>query len=115
MNTDQPPTVDPAARAMTTAIRTFIGELMRDVLRMDMQGGEAATNAYAHACISNLPEHRLPALVAAHDALAAALGCLPLHSLATVRRLGCPFLERDVAHGVGGRSSHALLIRFRTV
>lgn len=88
MSADQPPALDPAARAMAAAVRTFVGELMRDVLRMDMQGGEAATNAYAHACMENLPDHRLPGLVAAHDALAAALNAAspdapPILSLTT--------------------------------
>ena len=88
MSADQPPALDPAARTMAVAVRTFVGELMRDVLRMDMQGGEAATNAYAHACMANLPEHRLPALVAAHDTLAAALNAAspdapPILSLTT--------------------------------
>ena len=88
MNADQPPALDPAARAMTAAVRTFVGELMQDVLRMDMQGSEAAADTYAHACMANLPEHRLPTLVAAHDALAAALNAAspdaaPILSLTT--------------------------------
>ena len=88
MNADQPRALDPAARAMTAAVRTFIGELMRDLVRMDMQGGEAAANAYAHACMENLPRHRVPTLVAAHDALAAALNAAspeapPILSLTT--------------------------------
>jgi hypothetical protein len=88
MSTNQPPAVDPTAREMIAAVREFVQELMRDVFRMGMQGGENATNAYAHACMENLPKHRLPALVAAHDTLAAALNAaspdaLPILSLTT--------------------------------
>ena len=88
MSTNQPPAIDPAARELVAAVRTFVREVMRDLLRMDMQGGEAATNTYAHACMENLPEHRLPGLVAAHDALAAALNAAspdapPILSLTT--------------------------------
>ena len=88
MSADQPPAVDPAAHDLVAAVRAFVDEMMRDVLRMQMQGGEAATNAYAHACMGNLPQHRLPALVAAHDALAAALNAAapdapPILSLTT--------------------------------
>ena len=88
MSDNQPPAVDPAARDLVAAVRTFVGEVMRDLLRMQMQGGEAATNAYAHACMENLPEHRLPTLVAAHDALAAAINAAspdaaPILSLTT--------------------------------
>ncbi len=73
MSTNQPPAVDPAARELVAAVRTFVDELMRDVLRMEMQGGEDATNAYARACMEYLPQRHIPAVVAAHDALAAAL------------------------------------------
>jgi len=62
MSGNQSPAVDPTAREMIAAVREFVQELMRDVFRMGMQGGENATNAYAHACMENLPEHRLPAL-----------------------------------------------------
>lgn len=63
---------------------------MRDLLRMEMQGGEPATNAYAHTCMENLAEFRLPALVAAHDDLAASLNAAspetpPILSLTTER------------------------------
>ncbi len=73
---------------MAAAVQTFVDELMRDVLRMQMQGGEDATNAYAHACMENLPRHRVPDLVAAHDVLAAALNAAspeapPILSLTT--------------------------------
>ena len=71
MSTDQPPAIDAVARAMTAAVRTFVGEVMRDLLQMDMQGGEAAMNACAHACMERLPQRCIPALVASHDALAA--------------------------------------------
>ncbi len=88
MSANQQPTVDPTAREMAAAVRTFVDEVMRDALRMQMQGGEDATNAYARACMENLPQHRIPALVAAHDALAAALNAaspdaLPILSLTT--------------------------------
>lgn len=66
-------TVDATARELVAAVRAFVDETMRDVLRMQMQGGEDATNAYARACMENIPQRRLPDLVAAHDALAAAL------------------------------------------
>ena len=90
MSADQPPAVDATAREMAAAVRAFVDELMRDVLRMQMQGGEDATNAYAHACMENLARHRVPALVAAHDALAAALNAAspeapPIRSLTTER------------------------------
>lgn len=90
MSTDQPPTVDPSAREMVAAVRTFVDELMRDVLRMQMRGGEDVTNAYARACMENLPQRRIPALVAAHDTLAAALNAAspdapPILSLTTER------------------------------
>ncbi len=88
MSTNQPPAVDPTAREVVAAVREFVQELMRDVCRMGMQGGENATNAYARACMENLPEHRLPALVTAHDTLAAALNAAspdapPILSLTT--------------------------------
>ncbi len=90
MSSDQPPAVDTTARKMAAAVRAFVDEMMRDVLRMGMQGGEDATNAYAHACMENLHERRIPALVAAHDTLAAALNAAspeapPILSLATER------------------------------
>ena len=90
MSTSQPPTVDPAVRELVAAVRTFVDELMRDVLRMQMRGGEVVTNAYARACMENLPERRLPALIAAHDTLAAALNAAspeapPILSLTTER------------------------------
>lgn len=90
MSTSQPPAIDPTAREMVAAVREFVQELMRDVLRMGMQGGEDATNAYAHACMENLPRRRLPGLVAAHDTLAAALNAAspeapPILSLTTER------------------------------
>lgn len=50
MNDNQPPAVDPAARELIAAVRVFVDEAMRDVLRMQMQGGENATNACARAC-----------------------------------------------------------------
>lgn len=71
MSDSQPPAVDATARALIAAVRAFVGEAMNDVLRM--QGGEDATNAYARACMENLPKRRIPPLVAAHDTLAAAL------------------------------------------
>ncbi len=90
MSDSQPPTVDATAREMVAAVRAFVNEVMRDVLRMQMQGGEDATNAYARACMENLPERRIPALAAAHDTLAAALNAAspdmpPIRSLATER------------------------------
>lgn len=90
MSDSQPPTVDATAREMVAAVRAFVNEVMRDVLRMQMQGGEDATNAYARACMENLPERRILALAAAHDTLAAALNAAspdmpPIQSLATER------------------------------
>ncbi len=90
MSTNQPPAVDPAARELVAAVRAFVDEMMRDALRMQMQGDEDATNAYARACMEYLPQRRIPALAAAHDTLAAALnaaspGTPPILSLATER------------------------------
>ena len=90
MTDSQPPAVDATARALIAAVRAFVDESMRDVLRMQMQGGEDATNAYARACMENLPERRIPPLVAAHDTLAAALNAAspeasPILSLTTER------------------------------
>ena len=73
MSDTQPPAVDPAARDLVAAVQAFVDEMMRDALQMQMQDDEDATNAYARACMEYLPQRRLPALVAAHDALAAAL------------------------------------------
>ena len=72
MSANQPPAVDPTARELVAAVRAFVDEMMRNVLRMQMQGDEDATNAHARACMEYLPR-RLPALAAAHDVLAAAL------------------------------------------
>ena len=88
MSTNLPPAVNVAAREITAIVRTFVDEAMRDALRMQMQDGEDATNAYARACIEDIPNRRLPALVAAHDALAAALNAAsseatPILSLVT--------------------------------
>ena len=73
MSINQPPAVDPAARELATAVQAFVDELMRDVLRMEMQEGEDAMNAYARACMEYLPQRHIPTVVAAHNALAAAL------------------------------------------
>ena len=51
MSTNQPPTVDAVARALTAIVRVFVAEAMRDNLWMQMQGGEATTNAHARACM----------------------------------------------------------------
>lgn len=45
MSTDQTPTVALTARETVAAVRTFVDELMRDVVRMQMRGGEDVTNA----------------------------------------------------------------------
>ncbi|HEY0202667.1 MAG TPA: hypothetical protein VGC15_00775 [Acetobacteraceae bacterium] len=63
---------------------------MNDALRMQTQNGEDATNAFARACIEDIPNRRLTALVAAHDALATALNAAspeatPILSLVTER------------------------------
>ena len=63
----EPNAVDLTARDLVAAVRVFVGETMREALRMQMQGGEDATNLYARACMENLPERRMPDLVAAHD------------------------------------------------
>ncbi len=88
MSADQLPAIDPAARDLVAAVRAFVDELMRDVLRMELQEGEDATNAYARACMEYLPQRHIPAVVAAHDALAAALNAAspetpPILSIAT--------------------------------
>ena len=88
MSTSQPPAVDSAAREMVAAVRTFVGEMVRDVLQMQMQGDEDAANAYARACMEYLPQCCIPTLVASHDALAAALNAAspkapPILSLTT--------------------------------
>ena len=88
MSDSQAPAVDSAARELIAIVRTFVDEAMRDALRMQMQGGEDTTNVYARACMENMPEHRIPALVAAHDTLAAALNAAspeapPIMSLTT--------------------------------
>ena len=72
-NIPAPDAVNLTARDLVAEVRTLVNAIMQDVLRMNMQGGEVATNAYARACMENLPERWLPDLVAAHDALGAAL------------------------------------------
>ena len=88
MSVDQPAAVDDAARELVAAVRVFVIEAMRQDLRLQTQGDEDAADAYARACMEDLPERCLPALVAAHDALAAALnvaspGAPPILSLIT--------------------------------
>ena len=68
-----PDAVNITARDLVTEVRAFVDEFMRDVLRMGMQGGEAATNAYARACMENIHHRRMQHLADAHDALASAL------------------------------------------
>ncbi len=80
--------VDPAARELVAAVRTIVGQVMTDCFRMQMQGSEQAADSYAHACLDEMPATRIPALVAAHDKLAAALnaaspGVPPILSLNT--------------------------------
>ncbi len=72
MSTDQSSAIDPAARELVAVVRAFVDEMMHNVLRMQMQGDEDATNAHARACMEYLPQ-RLPTLAASHDVLAAAL------------------------------------------
>ena len=90
MSTDLPPAVNVAVREMAAVIREFVDEVMRAALRMQTQGDEDAANAYARAWMEDLPERRIPVLIAAHDALAAALNAAspeapPILSLTTER------------------------------
>ena len=82
------PLTDRAAREMVAAVRTIVGEVMRDVLRMQMQRPEAEADRYAHACLDEIAFRRIPKLVEAHDRLGAALNvadptAAPIMSLTT--------------------------------
>ena len=44
MSDSQPPSVDATARVMAAAVRAFVEEAMRDVLRIQMQGGGLAVH-----------------------------------------------------------------------
>ena len=82
--------VDAAARELAATVQAFVIEAMQEDLRLQTQGDEDVADAYARACMESLPECRLPALVAAHDALAAALNAAspeatPILSLVTER------------------------------
>ncbi len=83
--------VDPAAREIVAAARVLVTELGRDMFRLGIaqaEGGEAAGDRYARACVEETWSRRVPALVAVHDKLAAALNAaspdaLPLLSMTT--------------------------------
>jgi hypothetical protein len=82
--------VDPAARVLVATVRTVIDQVMRSVMQMQMCATEAEADRYAHAVLDEMTAAQLPALVAAHDILAAALntaspGEPPILSLTTER------------------------------
>ncbi len=82
--------LDRAAREMVAAVRSIVGQVMVDILRMGMQRPEAEADRYARACLEEMPARRIPALVAAHDKLGAALNSTapeapPILSLTTER------------------------------
>lgn len=92
MSASQPaPTgVEPAAREMVKAVRVLVEQIIADVVRIRMERDEGEADMYAHACMGEMPVRRLPALVAAHDNLAAALNAAspdfpPILSLTTER------------------------------
>ncbi len=83
-----PPAIDPTAREMVAAVRTLVGQIGTNVLRMLMQESEAEKGLHAQAVLEAMMSKDLHPLVAAHDALASALNAAspdlpPILSLTT--------------------------------
>ena len=81
------PDVDQAARDLVAQVRAVVGGLMADRMRGQMEKQETGAALHALAVIEALPQ-RLGPLVAAHDALGAALnaaspGVPPILSMTT--------------------------------
>ncbi len=90
MNDSTPPAIDPAARKLVAAVRTLVGQIGTNVLRMLMQESEAEKGLHAQAVLEALMGKDLHPLVAAHDALGSALNAAspevpPILSLTTER------------------------------
>jgi hypothetical protein len=86
----KPAEVDPAARMLVATVRSVVDQVMRSVLQMQMCPTEAEADRYAHAVLDDMTAAQLPALVGAHDILAAALNAAspdapPILSLTTER------------------------------
>jgi hypothetical protein len=65
--------VDLAARAMVATVRSVVRETLEDILQMQACVSTASAESHAYAALDDMLITRLPALVEAHDALAAAL------------------------------------------
>ena len=84
--------VDLAAREVIAAVFGLVNQLGVDGFRLGIaqaEGGDAAGDQYARACVEETWSRRVPALVAVHDKLAAALNAAspdapPLLSLTTL-------------------------------
>ena len=91
---EQPPSnaVDHAAREIVAAAFALVDQLGKDMLRLEIaraEGGDAAADQYARACVEETWSRRVPTLVAIHDKLASALNAAspdapPLLSLTTL-------------------------------
>jgi len=90
MDNAKPLAIDPSARELVAAVRTLVGQIGTNVMRMLMQESEAEKGLHAQAVLEALMGKDLHPLVAAHDALASALNAAspevpPILSLATER------------------------------
>lgn len=85
---DRLPAIEPDTRDLLAAVRDIVKQFGADHMRMNMQFTDAERGLYAVAVLEQLFPERLAPLVAAHDALAAALndvcpGVPPVISLST--------------------------------
>ncbi len=90
MNDSTPSATDPAARELVAAVRTLVGQIGTNVLRVQMQGSEADKGLHAQAVLEAMMSKDLHPLAAAHDALGSALNAAspevpPILSLTTDR------------------------------
>lgn len=85
---DRLPAIEPDTRDLLAAVRDIVKQFGTDVMRMNMQYTDAERGLYAVAVLEQLFPEKLAPLVAAHDALAAALNAAcpdapPVTSLTT--------------------------------
>jgi hypothetical protein len=68
-----PVSVNLAARAMVATVRSVVRESLEDILQMQACVSTSSAESHAYAALDDMLIARLPALVEAHDVLAAAL------------------------------------------
>jgi hypothetical protein len=85
-----PEGVELAARSLAATVRTVVSETLRDILQMQACVSVSSAESHAYAALDDMLITRIPALVEAHDTLAAALNAAspdtpPILSLVTQR------------------------------